>query len=417
LGNNNNPVEQVYQHTFANGLTLLAERMEHVRSAALNFLVPAGCVHDDEEHLGTAALLTQLITRGAGTRDSRELMLALDSLGLDHDESAGMMHLRFWGSTLAKNVVPALDIYADILRRPHLPEDELDPVKALTLQDLQALEDDPRQKVLLELRRRHFPPPLGRDHRGTAQTVGATTSADLRRHFERLVQPRGCILSVAGNIDWPPLRDQAQRLFGDWKPVAEPKVTLGNPEGGRQHLTKETMQTQIAIAYPSVPFGHADYYAAQGAVNVLSGGMSARLFTEVREKRGLCYAVFASYQTFKELASIVCYAGTTNERAQETLAVTLAELQRLQEGVTEEEVKRVQAGLKSALIMREESTSARAGALAGDWYHLGRVRSLDEIQSAIDGLTPDAIVSHLRRYPPREFTIVTLGPKALDTVG
>lgn len=407
------PVEQVYQHTLANGLTLLAERMEHVRSAAFNFLVPAGCVHDTEESLGTATILTQLITRGAGARDSRALMLALDSLGLDRDDSTGMIHQRFWGSTLAKNLPAALEIYADILRRPHLPEEEIDAVKALTLQDLQGIEDDPRQKVLLELRRRHFPPPLGRDHRGTPETVERLTIRTVRSHYERLFQPCGCILSVAGNIEWQPLREQVERLFGDWKPGKEPLVPLGQPEGGRHHLTKETMQTQIAIAYPSVPFGQPDYYAAQGAVNVLSGGMSARLFTEVREKRGLCYAVWASYQTFKELASILCYAGTTNERAQETLAVTLGELQRLQEGITQEELERVQAGLKSALIMKEESTSARAGALAADWYHLGRVRSLDEIQKAIDGLTPTAIVAHLHRCPPREFTIVTLGPKAL----
>ena len=183
--------------------------------------------------------------------------------------------------------------------------------------------------------------------------------------------------------------------------------------GGRAHLAKETTQTQIAISYPSVPFGHPEYYDAQGAVQVLSGGMGARLFTEVREKRGLCYSVWASYQTFKDRASILCYAGTTNERAQETLDVTLGELQRLVAGVSEEEVERVRAGLKSSVIMQEESTSARAGALASDWYYLGRVRPMEEIQEAIDTLSPRAILQHVRKNPPHDFTIVTLGPKAL----
>ena len=162
-----------------------------------------------------------------------------------------------------------------------------------------------------------------------------------------------------------------------------------------------------------MPFGHPDYYAAQGAVNVLSGGMSARLFTEVREKRGLCYSVWATHQTFKDQASVICYAGTTNKRAQETLDVTMGELHRLLKGIEPEEVERVQAGLKSSLIMREESTSARAGALASDWYYLGRVRTLAEIQAAIDSLTPKGIVAHLKKMPPRDFTIVTLGPKSL----
>jgi predicted Zn-dependent peptidase len=403
--------QEVYHHTFANGLTLLAERMSEVRSAALNFLVPAGCVYDPPRHLGLATVLTELIVRGAGPRDSRELMLALDNLGLDRSESVGQLHLRFWGATLADNLPAALEIYADILRRPHLPEEEMDAVKALALQDLQGLEDEPRNKVLIELRRRHYPPPLGRDRHGTTGGIERLTAEVLRAQHRRYFQPRGTIVSVAGNIVWPALRDQVGRLFDDWEPGTEPTIKLGKAPGGSGHLLKETEQTQIAVAYPSVPFGHEDYYAAQAAVQVLSGGMSARLFTEVREKRGLCYAVWASYQTFKDRASVLAYAGTQNEQAPETLAVLLGELKGLTNGITPEEVERVQAGLKSSLIMQQESTSARAGALASDWYYLGRVRSLDEIQSAVTALTPARILAHVRRYPPRDFTIVTLGPR------
>jgi predicted Zn-dependent peptidase len=409
--------QDVHHHTFPNGLTLLAERMTHVRSAALNFLVAAGSVYDPPPQRGMASVLSELITRGAGKRDSRELTLALDNLGLDRDESVGSFHMRFWGATLATNLPAALEIYADILRRPHLPADELNAVRALAVQDIQGLEDEPRQKVLIELRRRHYPAPLGLDHRGTPEGLENLTPESIRGHHARHFQAAGSILSVAGNIEWEPLKEQVERLFGDWSAGAEPVLKLSKPLGGRAHLQKDTTQTQIAIAYPSVPFGHADYYAAQGAVNVLSGGMSARLFTEVREKRGLCYAVWASHQTFKDRASIICYAGTTNERAQETLDVTMHELVRLQEGIEKEEVERVQAGLKSTLIMREESTSARAGAMASDWYYLGRVRSLDEIQAAIDSLTPRRIVAHLKKLPPRDFTIVTLGPKALRVKG
>src|SRR6516225_10015528 len=168
---NEDVAQEVYHHTFDNGLTLLAERMEHVRSAALNFLVPAGCAYDPPAHRGIASVLSDLITRGAGQRDSRELSLALDNLGVDRDESVGTLHTRFWGATLARNLPAALDIYADILRRPHLPKDELDPVKALALQDLQSLEDEPRQKVLVELRKRHYPAPLGQDRRGTEKSI------------------------------------------------------------------------------------------------------------------------------------------------------------------------------------------------------------------------------------------------------
>jgi predicted Zn-dependent peptidase len=406
--------QEVHQHTFPNGLTLLCERMDHVRSAALNFLVPAGCAYDPPEAAGVGSVLADLITRGAGPRDSRELTLALDNLGLDRSESVGTLHTRFWGATLAANLPAALEIYADILRRPHLPAEELDAVKALALQDLRGLEDEPRQKVLIELRRRHYPPPLGQDRRGTEEGINRLKIKTVANHFRRHFHARGTILSVAGNVDWPALRDLVGRLFGDWEAGAEAPLKLGDAPGGVTHLTKETAQTQIAVAFPSVPIGQPEYYAALGAVNVLSGGMSARLFTEVREKRGLCYAVWATYQTFRDRASILCYAGTTNDRAQETLDVTLGELKRLADGIEPEEVERVQAGLKSSLIMQEESTSARAGTLASDWYYLGRVRSYDEIQAAVNGLTPEGIVAYLRNHPPENFTVVTLGPKPLQ---
>lgn len=409
--------QQIYQHILDNGLVLLAEHMEHVRSAALSFLVPAGCAYDPPGGKGMANILAEMITRGAGERSSRELSLALDNLGLDRDESVGQIHMRFWGATVARNLPAALDIYADILRRPHLPEDELPAVQALALQDIQSLEDDPRSKVMVELRRRYWPAPLGNDRRGKTEDIEKITPARVRKFYQGTFGPRGAILSVAGNIDWSSLKEQTERLFGDWQSPAEKRMEIKTPRGGVSHIKKDTTQTQIAIAYPSVPFGDPEYYAANGAIQVLSGGMGARLFTEVREKRGLCYAVSASYQTFKDRACVLAYAGTTNERAQETLDVTLHELRRLSDGVSEEEVQRVRAGLKSAVIMQQESTSARAGALAGDWYYLQRVRSREEIQAAIDGLTPAMIVDYARRHPPRDLTVITLGPKALKLKG
>jgi predicted Zn-dependent peptidase len=406
--------QEVFQHTFENGLTLLAERMEHVRSAALNFLIPAGCAYDSPDRLGIAAVVADLSTRGAGKYDSRALTLALDNLGVDRSESVGTIHTRYWGATVASNIPAALELYADILRRPHLPDEEMDAVKSLALQDLRGLEDEPRSKVLVELRKHHYPTPLSNDHRGTADGIERMTSDDVRAHHSRLFRPKGTILSVAGNIDWPALRDRVGKLFGDWRGSGEVELTPGPTPSKRGHLTKDVEQTQIAVAYASVPVVHADYYAAMGAVNVLSGGMSSRLFTEIREKRGLCYSVWASYQTMKDRGSVLCYAGTTNVRAQETLDMLLAELRRLPEGIEREEVERLRAGLKSSLIMQQESTASRALSLASDWYHLGRVRSFDEIQAAIDRLTPESIVTHLRRHPPGDFTIVTLGPNELS---
>ena len=405
--------QQVFQHTLPNGLVLLAERMEHVRSAAINFLDPAGCAFDPAGQFGVGTVMADLITRGAGDRDSRQLSLALDNLGIDRDESVGAVNMRFWGSTLARNIAPALDIYADIVLRPHFPEDELEPVQALTVQDILSLEDAPQQKVMVELRRRYYPSPLSKDKRGRKEDIESLTIGDVRAQHRRLFRPNGSILSVAGNIEWEPLKAQVERLFGNWEPGASADIQPQPHQATSAHIEKDTQQTQIALAFPSVPVTDPDYYSARAAVSVLSGGMSSRLFTEVREKRGLCYSVYAFHETFKSQGTMLAYAGTRAERAQETLDVTLAELKRLKDGIEDDEIDRVKAGLKSSLIMQEESTGARAGAIATDWYYLNRVRSFDEIQAIIDGLTPAAVLGYLNRYPVRDVTLVTLGPAPL----
>ncbi|MFO0847779.1 MAG: pitrilysin family protein [Gemmataceae bacterium] len=407
------PPQQNHQHTFPNGLTLLAERLDHVRSATVYVLVPAGFAHDPPDRLGTATVLTEMLVRGAGDRDSRQLALALDNLGADRSESVGPYNLILSAGTLARNLPAVLDIYADIVRRPHLPGDELEAAQELALQDILGLEDAPQEKVLLELKARYNPPPLDRNRYGTADGVKAVTPDSLRRYYERRFQPGGMIISVAGLIDWPQLRDHVGRLFGDWAGDTGPAPTLGRfaPKSG--HIPKDTQQTQVALAFPSAPFDHPDYYAARGAVGVLSGGMSARLFTEVREKRGLCYSVYASHEVLKGQGSVVGYAGTRADRAQQTLDVMVAEFKRLRDGIEPDEVERVQAALKTSLVMQQESTAARAASMASDWFHLGRVRPVDEVQAAVDGLTPAGILAHLDRFPVRDLTVVTLGPEPL----
>ncbi len=406
--------QEIYTLSLPNGLTLLAERMPHVRSAAFNFMVTAGGVYDPPQALGLGTVLSDMLTRGAGEYDSRGLSEELDKLGVDRSESVGSINMHFSGVTLARNLSQTLGIYADILRRPHLPEDELEAAQALALQDIQGLEDDPQAKVLVELARRHYPPPLNRDRRGTPEGIESLTIAALKKQHERMFQPAGVVISVAGDIQWEPLVSHVQQLFGDWKPKKVPDLKIGTSREGSGHIEKDLEQTQIALAYPSVPLCDKDFYNARGAVSILSQDMSSRLFTNVREKHGLCYAVYASYEAFKDRASIVAYAGAKPELAQETLDRTLHELRALKDGIEEEELDRVKVGLKAALIMRQESTSARAGSLSSDWFFLGRIRPLEELQAKINGLTVKNILDYVDRYPVKDVTLVTFGPKKLE---
>lgn len=408
------PEPTTQHHTYANGLTLLAERMDHVRSATFSFLIPAGFTRERPTQLGTASVLAELLTRGAGGHGSQDLTTALDNLGTDRNESVGPFNLVLAAGTLGRNVRAALKLYADIIRRPHLPADELEPVQELLTEDILGLEDSPQDLVMLELKKRYYPAPFNRNRYGVAEQIKGLTIQDVRDYYAANVHAAGAILSVAGAVDFEAVRDHVGELFGDWpgKPAPPVEVESHTPES--THLTRDTQQTQVALAVPSAPFTDPDYYAARGAVGVLSGGMSARLFTEVREKRGLCYSVYASHDTVKDRAALVCYAGTRTDRAQETLDVLVAELKRLREGVSVEELDRLKASLKTALVMQQESTGARASAMASDWFYLGRVRSLDETQAAVNGVDEAAILKYLDRFPVGNPTVVTLGPKALE---
>ena len=405
--------QQLHQHVFPNGLTLLFERMDHVRSATLYFMAPAGFTYEPATRLGLSGILAELLTRGAGDRDSKTLSLALDNLGVDRGESCGAFNVTLSAGTLARNLPAALALYADIIRRPWLPDDELEPAQELSLQDLQGLDDSPSEICLLELKNRYYPPPYNRNQYGTQAGIEAITPKDVRDFYAERFRPSGSILSVAGNCDWEELKALIGEAFGDWEGVARPPVVPGVHAPTSNHIPKDTQQTQIALAFPSATFGTDDFYPARGAISVLSGGMSARLFTEVREKRGLCYSVSASYDTVKDRAAVVCYAGTGADRAQQTLDVMIGELVRLKDGIEPEEVDRVRAGLKTSLIMQQESTSSRASSMATDWFYLKRVRRIDEVQSAIDALTPAGILGYLERFPAKDFTVVTLGPTPL----
>lgn len=406
--------QPIHSHVFDNGLALVAEPILSRESAAFSIVAPAGCVSEPADRAGLASFTVDMALRGAGPRDSRQFVTDLDNLGVERDDGVSDANASFSGATLARNLPAALGIYADLLRRAHLPEAQLEASRQVLLQELQGVEDEPAQRLMIELRRHHYPPPWGRPTQGDRPGLEAVSLDDVHRHYATGFRPNGAILGVAGRFEWPALRAEVERLFGDWEPVQAPTPAEGAALPRRAHIDNDTNQTQIGIAYPSVPYSHPDYFQAWGAVGVLSGGMSARLFTEVREKRGLCYSVHASNHTLKHRGTVLCYAGTSAERAQETLDVTLRELVRLVEGVQPFELDRLKARIKSSLIMQQESSASRSGSLAGDWYYLGRPRTLGELSSIIDGLSCDSINRFLAAHPPSDFRIVTLGQQALE---
>jgi len=279
---------------FPNGLTLLGQIMPNVSSAAFTVMIPGGSSHDGEKLRGAASVAAEWLLRGAGSRDSRGLNEALDSLGIQHGEHAQAEHFTLSATQLSRNLAPALDIYADIILNPSLAAETFDSCRQLIAQDLQGLDDEPARKCNSLLREKFFPAPLGYIPYGTPESLEAMTDSALRRHLGMLFSPQGTIFAVAGKFDWDEVCGSIEKLFGDWKGDALGKLQTTPGKTAVEHITRDSAQTHIALAHHAVISGDEAYYPARIAEAVLSRGMGSRLFTEVREKRGLAYHVSSS---------------------------------------------------------------------------------------------------------------------------
>ena len=418
-------------------MVLVSETMFEVSSAAFVLMVPAGVANDPEGLTGTSAVLSDLVFRGAGCLDNRALNEALDNIGLHRGSGVASLHSSFSGALVSDNLLRAMELHSHVVREPILAPDHFESCRALALQALDSLDDDPRQKVSLFVHEQFFPYPLGRWTPGKRDELQKLTSQAVKSYWADRFAPDGAILAVAGNVDIEVLRDSVEEIFGSWqlssgrgecaKTASDGNVSasggahscapmrdFGPTKAGMCHNQNDGAQVHIGLMYPSVNLTDPDYYKALAAVGVLSGGMGSRLFTEVREKRGLCYAVMAAHQLVADYGAVSCYLGSSPENAQEALDVMIAELIGLADGIDQDELDRAKVGLRASLIMQGESTMARAASCARDFYYLNRVRSLEELENAISDLSVEDVLDYAKRYRPSDFAIATIGPKQLE---
>lgn len=393
-----------------NGLTVILEPLPHLESFAYELQLPGGVLLDPDRRVGLSLVTAELTSRGAGGLSSRALSEAFEEYGIRHSEGAGHDRVVYRGLLLAPYVEHALRHVSLMVRQPDFPEQELASIKSVLLQDIASLADDPARRAMVELSQRYYPAPFGRPTHGSEEGIGESTLDDCRALWERSYHPGRAVLSIAGKFDEALVRKIIEAQFGSWEGAGVALPKFGElPAPRAHHIEVESHQLQIVLAFPSAPFGHPRYYAAKMAAGLLSGGMFGRLFIEIREKRGLCYSVFARHSATAEYGTFLAYAGTTPERAKETLEVLLEELRGLAGSIQEEELERARANLLAGLIMGEESTAARAASNGGDWWVSGRVRSLDEIHAAISAVTAADIDALWQEFPPQACTLLTLG--------
>lgn len=410
-------MESISTLTLDCGMPLLVERIEGVRSCGLTWLIPAGSARDPEDRQGLSALWSELLERGAGNLDSRAQADAFDSFGAARGSGVETFHMSITATLLGSRMKDVLPLIVDTVRRPRMEAEAFGPARDLCLQAIESLKDDPTERLMLLLKSRHAPPPINRSPLGDAAGLARVTHDQLLPQWHARARPKGSILALAGDVEASDAARQLNALLTGWEGSTESVAWGRSTQRGYHHENDQTNQVHIAIAFDSPAERDPGCWEERIATSVLSGGMSGRLFTEVREKRGLCYSVNASYAADAQFGRTVAYVGTTPDKAQQSLDVLLAELRRIRTPagrVTPEEFQRAVIGMKSRLVMSGESSGARAGALARDWWKLGRTRSLEELARTVDAVTLDQVNAHLaKRSDLGEITIVTIGPAPL----
>lgn len=399
------------QLTLANGLRVVFESQPWLETLSLTLLVPFGSATDPEGADGSANVLHNWLQRGVGGLGSRELSDALDDLGVIRGGSSGREASTLSAAFLAVDAERALPLVAAMATDPALDDGEFAGARELALEEVRALQDSPTERLMEALHARYFTSAHRRSPVGTLESVMALTAESVRQDAAVRLGPQGAVLALAGGGEFERLVPAVTAAFGTWRgatmPVPEPEVAPAQVH----HVDAESSQVHIGLAFAGSPPGSEEGYRNSLALAVLSGSAGARLHTEVREKRGLVYSVYATSRTLRRFGYTVGYAGTTPERAVETLEVYLQELARLRLGVEPDEFERARVGLLSNLVMAGESSGATASRLAADTFALGRPRTLSEISRRVAAINLDGLNEFLADAPAVEPTIVTLGPK------
>ncbi len=410
--------------TLASGMPLILEPMTGVRSIGLTWLLPAGSATEPDARQGLSSLWSELLMRGAGDLDSRQQADAWDRIGASRSADASTMHMRIGCTALGTRLHEVLPLVVDMVLRPRFDEASIEPSRDLALQAIESLKDDPQERAVIAAKELHAHPPLNRSGLGTVEGLEAITRDDLISGWLERARPVGSVLGIAGDADvlggggGDAIVRTMDRLLAAWSGQA-PAVRVGvsATRGTYRHIDDPSSQIQIVALHEAPAEPSPDSRLERVVASVLSGGMSARLFTEVREKRALCYSVSQSYSSDRDFGRVLAYVGTTPERSQESLTVLMAELARIstREGaVTTQEFERALIGIRAGIVLSGESTGARAAALVSDHYRLGRARSLEEIATQYASITLNEVNHYLERRKLGDVTIVTLGAKELS---
>ena len=400
--------------TLANGMTVITDDMPHLESASLGIWVKAGSRSETEAEHGISHVLEHMAFKGTATRNALEIAEAIENVGGDLNAATSVEHTGYFARVLKEDVPLAGDILADILQNSVFSPTELDREQQVIVQEIGAARDNPDDHVFDLFQEAAYPDqPIGRTILGTVDSVKSFSPDTIRDYMRRNYVGEQMVVCAAGNVDHDALVDTANNRFHDLKADGAPVPQKAHYVGGEQRLMSDHEQAHIVLGFEGRAYNSDGFYAAQILASILGGGMSSRLFQEVREKRGLCYSVYAFHWAFADSGIFGVAASTGEDEVTDLLPVVLDELLKATETITDEEVLRVRNQIRAGLLMSLESPSSRAGQLARQQILWGRPIPLQETVDRINRITADRVKQVARQILEKgKFSLAGIGPVA-----
>jgi predicted Zn-dependent peptidase len=370
------------------GLTIVTDSMPHLQTASLGVWVGSGSRDEEPNEHGISHLLEHMAFKGTRRRSARQIAEEIEAVGGDLNAATSSETTAYFASVLKTDMPLAVDVLSDILANPTFDAAELKREQNVIVQEIGASEDNPDDLVFDYLQSTAFPnQPIGRPILGTRDTVCSFKEPNLRAYLARNYRGPDMVVAATGAVEHGAVVAEVERRFGQFNGPAAPAPQPATFGGGTKLEARDLEQVHIALALEGLPQRHADYFNLQVFTIVLGGGMSSRLFQEVREKRGLCYTISAFHAPYADTGMFGIYAGTDAADVKELMKVAVDETAAAAVSITEAEVNRAKAQIKVGLLMALESSGARARQLANQILVYGRPLPIEEMVARIDGVT------------------------------
>ena len=379
--------------TLANGIRVVSHHMAHVETVALGVWIGAGARHETAAQNGISHLLEHMAFKGTRRRTARAIAEEIEQVGGDLNAATSLETTAYYARVLKADVGTALEILADILQNSLFAADELEREREVILQEIAATQDSPDEIAYDLLQDVAFPDqPIGRPILGTPESVASFAASDLRAFLAETYAPARMIVAAAGFLDHDALVRHVEALFGALSGGQGGRIAPARYAGGLGHSAKKFEQSHVLAGFEGPTYRDADFYTAQVFSGLFGGGMSSRLFQEVRERRGLCYSIYSSCWAVADTGMFGVHAATGSEMMAELIDVVGEEFARAAATVPSgPEIERSKAQLKAGLLMSLEGSGARAEQMARQLLFFERLVPAAELIARVDTVTPQGV--------------------------